>query len=465
MTQHVRIGPATLRETQPTATWYRPLSTLGWEASAVVVLLFLVGTDVLEHIREAPNGSLILQVSWALVYLAVGFLMFHRFGREWLDSILRRQMILCALVAVALASAFWSVDPFLSFRRAISLVGTTLLGVLIGYYFTPRQMMRVLFWTFSILIVSSIFVAILFPEYGRSANTIGHWQGLTSNKNFLGAIAVSAAAFFLIATLSGRIDRVLGFILFGLSVLTVVMAQSATAIVMLCGAVLAIGAFIISKRQRFPALATLLLLIVGLGYSAFLLTLVLEQFVSLLGRDPTLTSRTDVWTDARAIIAARPWTGYGYSAVWGHEAVPVLPQHLRTHAQWAGHAHNGFLNTATELGLPAAVLAAAYLLQTMLRSVQAFARWSAPFALFAIGYCFALLVGNITETHFLGAQRIEWILFVAVSVAVLRSLERGAHRKPPGRSRRRRRTSDKARLTRAAETALGDEEALPGQRT
>ena len=38
--------------------------------------------------------------------------------------------------------------------------------------------------------------------------------------------------------------------------------------------------------------------------------------VPLLGKDATLTGRTKIWDAIWRQIQERPWTGYGYSAVW-----------------------------------------------------------------------------------------------------------------------------------------------------
>ena len=80
---------------------------------------------------------------------------------------------------------------------------------------------------------------------------------------------------------------------------------------------------------------------------------------SVLGNDNPLNGRTFIWDGARTILRERPITGYGYAAVWGRSDNTLL-QHIPVTARGAStSAHNSIVNVATELGLPAALVACA----------------------------------------------------------------------------------------------------------
>ena len=68
-----------------------------------------------------------------------------------------------------------------------------------------------------------------------------------------------------------------------------------------------------------------------------------------LGKDPTLTGRTQIWKSVGAEIMKHPILGYGYCAFWrgyqGESANSAL-----TNGWAVTSAHNGFLQTWLTLG-------------------------------------------------------------------------------------------------------------------
>jgi exopolysaccharide production protein ExoQ len=73
-----------------------------------------------------------------------------------------------------------------------------------------------------------------------------------------------------------------------------------------------------------------------------------------LGKDPSLTGRTDIWTALMREVAERPWTGFGYQAFWGR----IDPRRLDPQAEtgWpVPSAHNGWIDLLIQLGWPGAI--------------------------------------------------------------------------------------------------------------
>ncbi|MGH6944720.1 MAG: O-antigen ligase family protein, partial [Geminicoccaceae bacterium] len=149
-----------------------------------------------------------------------------------------------------------------------------------------------------------------------------------------------------------------------------------------------------------------------------------DEFAALLARDTNFTHRTTVWRDALQLIAERPLTGYGYGAVWDLKDATWFPEVEST--KLASDAQNGLLNLATQLGVPIALVALGQVLATLFRSVKAFALRPSGFCLFVIAYSVFFIVRNIAESDLYVARSDEWMLFVALSVAVVRYLQRDA---------------------------------------
>src|SRR5262245_5041219 len=155
-------------------------------------------------------GFVLYNVLWVLAYLAVSARLVQRFGTEWLTWTLRQQPALWLLLIVAFASTLWSLAPSLTILKAAELIGTTVLGVFIGYACSPQQLIRVLHWTFAVVILISILVAVTLPAPVLGPHTPPGWRGIMSHKNSFGTLAAIAAIFFLTMTVAGRVARLWG---------------------------------------------------------------------------------------------------------------------------------------------------------------------------------------------------------------------------------------------------------------
>jgi O-antigen ligase len=72
--------------------------------------------------------------------------------------------------------------------------------------------------------------------------------------------------------------------------------------------------------------------------------------LSLIGRDPTFTGRTDIWDALLQAISHKPLLGYGYLAFWGLDSEPRY--WLAQAVDWdAPSGHNGWLDLAISLGI------------------------------------------------------------------------------------------------------------------
>ena len=119
----------------------------------------------------------------------------------------------------------------------------------------------------------------------------------------------------------------------------------------------------------------ILLLVIATGF--FLL--IFPQTSALIGRATTLQSasvestwktRQHTWQGARQMIAARPLTGFGlglypyYQQTYTREGMPIA--RLNGASSLGEQAHNTYLQTAAELGLPGLILMAATLVMFLI---------------------------------------------------------------------------------------------------
>jgi exopolysaccharide production protein ExoQ len=86
--------------------------------------------------------------------------------------------------------------------------------------------------------------------------------------------------------------------------------------------------------------------------------------LTLLVGDPTFSARTDIWKFVIEAIGSRPLFGYGYGSYWD-VGVEGDPLRRLSAGSWLGQvelgvinqAHNGYLDLAVQIGVPAAIFA------------------------------------------------------------------------------------------------------------
>jgi O-antigen ligase len=143
----------------------------------------------------------------------------------------------------------------------------------------------------------------------------------------------------------------------------------------------------------------------------------IEGLLEALGRDATLTGRTQLWNAVLSMIWQRPWLGYGYAAFWqgweGEESAHVLLWMMAFGGgQYYGAADNGYLQLWLDLGLVGVMLFACQFLLTFSRSIAWARRTKTVEGFWPLTFLVALLVINYGESVFLDKNSITTTLYV-----------------------------------------------------
>lgn len=407
-------GLATVRHRSP--------EPLGWEGIGGIVILLVAAVSLRNWLPDSSVAVLLLRLVWVFLYVAAVVTLTLRFGAEWLVWTARQQPALCVLLMVASASCLWSLAPLVSLQKAASLLGTTALGVFIGFTCPPRRIMAVLLWTFTLLLVSSLVVIVVLPA--PETVEIG-WLGIMSHKNTFGAAAALATIFFLVVTLRGGVPSARwGAALCTLSIIALTQTRSRTSFVALAVSLVVLTYLSIAAAVERSTLMAVKRLSLGLVLCVSVLPLLVGPLAAVLSTDISVNGRTRLWSGVSTILGERPLTGYGYAVVWGKKGGTLLPHIAITSHRSAATAHNSILDIASELGIPAAILVCFYLFAAIAAAGRLFERAPSAFSLFALLFLVSITVMGFAEAHLLRIHSMFWILFVAVTVAVKRSLER-----------------------------------------
>ncbi|MFZ0634622.1 MAG: O-antigen ligase family protein, partial [Candidatus Acidiferrales bacterium] len=337
--------------------------------------------------------------------------------REFLPLV-RANKSLCSLVLLAIVSASWSLDPVATLHHSVALLGTTLIGMDFALRHSIREQVRLICIVLSSVILLSIatqiFLPGLLPHFGPDPSV---WQGIFGQKNTFGIMVVLAAAAFLSRPRHSRRDTVLIFALMALAAALVIASHSAGSLVQLI-ALMVISLVLGALRWRPSVLIITAVLSLLVMVPAIYLTLSnFERVTAALGRDPTLTGRTEIWRLARESIASRPILGYGYDVFWEFSSQEAT--RIRSEVRWdAPSAHDGYLDLLLDLGILGLLLYAVAYFVTVSRVVLLFRSGPESDMTWPLLFLAEILLHQITETSIVIPNSIHWILFVAIAISV-----------------------------------------------
>jgi O-antigen ligase len=178
---------------------------------------------------------------------------------------------------------------------------------------------------------------------------------------------------------------------------------------------LGVGVMLATSRQyvrRHAATVHVLVLSLAVGTSLVMLLGGGASAARALGRNPTLTGRTEIWA-AVIPMAPNPLVGAGFESFWPSprvrqtlaELIPGLP---------LNEAHNGYIEVYLNLGWVGVGLIGLMLIDGYRRSVKAFRREPALGALL-LAYVLTAIIYSLTEAGF-RMQAPIWIFFLLAAI-------------------------------------------------
>jgi len=344
-----------------TYTQPSPSTRSSLAAVSLLVLVILLGTRVVSSMLESVAPFLLPQLTklWLLTYvLAFTGLMFSQ-GINWISWLVRYRLLLVVLLLGAIVSVSWSIDARLSAERTVHLIGCTLIAIYIGFNIPLLTTLRAFAVVLSGIVFGSFFTALLVPEIGI-ADYEGAlvWRGLFNSKNDLGFWSgIGVLLYITLIESSNGLAAKFGCILMAALCLVLLgFSQSATSLlVTILAGSLSLYLFIANRFQLGFVRMCVLALIFA---SMFALAIANIDTFELIGRNDDLTGRSEVWRQTWNLIMQRPAGGYGYGALWFPTDSTIWIQQSLTDFSWVVfHAHNGFLQVASEIGLPLSVIA------------------------------------------------------------------------------------------------------------
>lgn len=384
-----------------------------WEkAFAIALLLFSShAMDILFFSRPVQFTGDGVVLSMQLAFYAVAGIIFLLHAADVRQGIVRVPWLV-VLVLFALCSTVWSQDPGLTLRRSAVLAATLLYGIYFGSRFDLKSQIGVLAQISLIVLLLSAVVAIGLPQYGLDADNGGHWSGLFGQRNPLARMSVLSFFVFLVWRPSWRPLRYLA-VCIALAVLG--MTHSATGVVVIVAILGLQQLFRIIRLAPTARVAVACFAIIIVGAIALSLAKDSSWWFGILGRDSTLSGRTDLWREVAAAIGKRPMLGYGFAAFWPVPLGAVGP--ILDQFDWASHSHNGLLDLWLDLGLGGVLIFLIGYACTVRDAIVTYRSIAGIEGLWPLTYLAFMFLYNITESTTFVPNSAFLILYGAAAVS------------------------------------------------
>jgi exopolysaccharide production protein ExoQ len=363
----------------------------------------------------------------ALALIIAGIVVLARRHKQ-IAKVVRANPVVVLFILYCLVSVSWSDFPGVALKRWVRLTGDF---VTILILLTDRDPARAVKWVLTrvafVLIPVSVLLIKYYPNLARYYDSWTGQQyvsGVSMDKNMLGMMCLvyGSAVLFRFLELwrerksSGRTQRLVGYgavlmMLFWLLSL----AHSMTSLSCFCFATVLIVVTGLIKAARKPLVVHLMVAgILGVTFGILFLHIGEGAALEQLGRNPTLTGRTEIWS-ALLGFAGNPIFGTGYESFWLGDRLKNI---------WASgsllggvnEAHNGYLETYLNLGWIGVALLVAFIVLGY-RNVIATMRRGADFGRLKLAFFVVAVAYNFTEAGF-RAESSVWFAFLIAAIGV-----------------------------------------------
>ncbi|WP_392531414.1 O-antigen ligase family protein [Nostoc sp. C117] len=359
-------------------------------------------------LKDGDRG--IFRLLFISTYLVSLFLISLRWKK--VTYVFSRDKFIWLLLGVCALSSFWSFDSDTTIRRVFGLAGTMVFGLYFASRYTLKEQLKLCAYMFGISAVVCVLFVLLIPHLGIAED--GSWKGIYPQKNILGKrFGLSGAIFFFLA-MTNRENRWVLWLGYVTSAILVLFSKSTTSVLNLI--ILTLAFFVYDRvlrlnyRIMMPVLTFISTVSIVL-YTVFVTSA--DKILGSIGKDTTLTGRSEIWPVVLELIAKKPWLGYGYGAFWLDDNSDVVT--LREALQWdAPNSHNGFLDVCLGIGLLGILVFTVGFVTNWLRAVYSIrSNPTSETNVWLLIYFTFVIISNLTETTMLEQNSIEWVLYVS----------------------------------------------------
>jgi len=319
----------------------------------------------------------------------------------------------CLFLLLMTCSGLWSQTPAMTCRAIFAIWGVTLVSIYVGKQYTWLEIYGLLRWLTVLLA--------LWGVVKTNAGSDGCWSGVLGHKNPFSFQMANTASLWILYAFKERKYRYLSLFITLIALVGLQKGCSGASRIL---TVILISFWVyLGVLKRLPvkwAFVYFILFLVGsIGMGILVLNNLEAIVVDGLGKDMTLTGRTDFWPlIIDRINQNSPIFGYGVVGFWqswrGLEN-PAYGIMVAKSGFVPPHSHNGFIDLVCQLGWGGLFLFLVSFFNNIFRGVKYMTQESFPESALPLYLLTFMLMTNLTEGGLFGVGT-YWCWYVVLSV-------------------------------------------------
>ncbi|MEG4055952.1 MULTISPECIES: O-antigen ligase family protein [unclassified Microcoleus] len=366
-----------------------------------------------------PEGGILKLIPyffypWVVLILTSRVKVFSSNFIEIFAKILRMNPFFLLYTLLPLLSTLWSLVPEETLRAGLAFSGFTAFGFYIAAQYKWEDLSR--FWRWG-------YTAIGLASFVMKPPGAGDFVGLTQSKNSLGGVLALCTAFWYLHYSQGAKTQKERWIALGMMFFSFYLVRankSGSALVITIILIIAVSSLNFLKKLTFQWAFTAIIcfLVVSIIMTVFVVDNLEDIIVGGLGKDLTLTGRTEFWPQLMAAVNQRPWFGYGYDGFFQQDKLgagtPAYFIYTPSGFQ-PENPHNGGIGILLAFGWPGLILMMTSLLLNLAYAVRYLSRSTLEGAGIPICFLVSIIMSNITEGYIIDIGN-PWLSYVMLTV-------------------------------------------------
>jgi O-antigen ligase len=392
----------------------------------------LSGTDPSVPVNPASSdslqGSLVMQSLLASSYAFTLVVLARTAGAT---SMLIRSWPVFLLPGLAVISTAWSVDPVLTFRKSIALIGENLFGVVLAARLPFAHLMRLVIRAMTFGLLASCVWIFVFPTIAVHQITdvwpyegvhSGAWRGVWGHKTALGHVAALTLGFLCLYGRYAFAQWQVRAGAIGLALICLISSRSGGGFVVgACVSLSLVGLWALGSLPLTHRLTVLVSLISVVILVALLSDTIVALVLGVLGKESDLTGRLPFWDAITREAANIPIYGYGYVAGFARYFGPLIAEMTNERLV---NAHNGYLEVFIAFGYVGLMICGIMLVWFWARATQLVLVTSAEKAAenaFPLSIVICVLLSNMVENMMTATSELQVILLAVAGGVIARN--------------------------------------------
>lgn len=340
--------------------------------------------------------------------------------------------VLYIFLMYSILSFFWSFNQLESIKLLLILMAGASFAIYTNMRYSGKEIINLIRSAGIVTILSTLIIYILGREFVIHLDYFhyGAVKGLFLHKNLFGSILVIYLITFEISLMGNKFKRknrwILDLILIILTFIFIVMSDSVTSLVI--SILMSIFIFfkmkVIDKFRNLDRFVIYVILLITILFSAIIIGLYLNNVLIFLGKDETLTGRTDIWYLTFKSFLENVYFGKGIGGIWyyGNDLTFKLNQIIGIDIF---SSHNGYIDLLLSLGVVGGVLFSLIIFIGVFNIIKMFSLDNiSNYQLLLAQFFLFFLTINLFENRFLTSTAVFMYIFCLCYLGLRTNMKR-----------------------------------------